>query len=405
MAARVLLAKYELDHYAEQLGKARGDYAGIVGAMHPDALRQIMAKVSDAVDDRLGQVAYDNLFWHRLVKDVAQTTIQSVGWNVGTVRVLFGGLKDVQRVFKPESLVGPLDRAGNVSQAEFRRVTGRLSYVIALATFVAAAGALTTYLMTGTRPRDMKDYFFPRTGRKNPDGSEERVSYPSYMKDAYAFVSHPIQTVSHKMHPTIGIIHELLANEDYYGRQIYNPDDPWWQAGEQIGKYMAKAFLPYAVGNQQRVKESGGGLGAQAAPFFGVTPAPAAIDWTPLEHFLHDHARLKSGTLTPEQGDLVDRKRAARAAIRRGEAVDPESLSGDQLREIRKQLRVDPQVQQFKSLAFAEKLRAYELASPEERERYRMRQQIMKARMLGAMKKLAPPERADAESRLARMFQ
>jgi hypothetical protein len=68
MTARVLLAKFELDRIAEKLGEKKGEYAQIVDAMGEDAMRQIAYKVVQQVDDRLGQVAYDNLFWNRFAK-------------------------------------------------------------------------------------------------------------------------------------------------------------------------------------------------------------------------------------------------------------------------------------------------------------------------------------------------
>ena len=44
-----------------------------------------MAKVVDSVDNRLGLLAYDNLFWQRTLKDLGMLSTRALGWNVGTI--------------------------------------------------------------------------------------------------------------------------------------------------------------------------------------------------------------------------------------------------------------------------------------------------------------------------------
>jgi predicted MPP superfamily phosphohydrolase len=50
------------------------------------------------------------------------------------------------------------------------------------------------------------------------------VQLPTYVKDV-VHSSHAAETIKHKLHPLIGVF-EMLDNEDYYGDQIRNPDDP-----------------------------------------------------------------------------------------------------------------------------------------------------------------------------------
>jgi hypothetical protein len=42
----------------------------------------------------MGQLVYDNLFWNRTVKDLSMASVRSVGWNIGDIRELPGGVKD-----------------------------------------------------------------------------------------------------------------------------------------------------------------------------------------------------------------------------------------------------------------------------------------------------------------------
>jgi hypothetical protein len=71
------LAMYELD----KLGP---------GASRED-VRKALAPAWDHVENILGELTYDNLFWHRVAKDVTMLTTRSVGWNLGTLRGGVGG--------------------------------------------------------------------------------------------------------------------------------------------------------------------------------------------------------------------------------------------------------------------------------------------------------------------------
>lgn len=51
----------------------------------------------DSIDNRFGQVVYDNMFWNKSLKQAAQLLTRSAGWNIGTVRELGGGIADIAR--------------------------------------------------------------------------------------------------------------------------------------------------------------------------------------------------------------------------------------------------------------------------------------------------------------------
>lgn len=373
MTARVLLAKFELDRVAAQLGKEKGDYAAIVKAMGEDAMRQVAYKVVQQVDDRLGQVAYDNLFWNKFAKDVAQASIQSVGWNVGTANVILGGAKDVTRLFKPEQLLGPLDKAGKV-QGQLGRVTGRLSYLISLNLTVGMMGAALNYALTGEEAKDMRDYFFPRTGRKNPDGSDERISMPSYIKDEYALSQHPVTTVQHKLHPFFSMVAELLKNEDFYGNQIVNPDDPWTKIAKQAMTYLGKSVEPYAVQNLQQNRSKGETGPMSAAPFIGITPAPSSVSRTPFEAYITErYAQSYHQSLTPESAEKAQARREAISAMKAGKQPDLTQFTPQERMSIFTAARTPIQQQRFNRLSLQEKISAWERATPEERAKFNLK--------------------------------
>ena len=401
MVARMESMKYELDRVAKQLGKEKGDYDAIVKAMNPDALRQIAHNVVQRIDDRLGQLAYDNLFWHRTVKDIAQASIQSVGWQLGTYNVILGGLKDARRVFNPEKLLAPLDREGKITNAQMSRVTGRLSYLIALNLGIGTLGAVTQYMLTGKGPEELRDYFFPKTGATNPDGTDARISFPSYVKDQFAFAKHPILTAEHKLHPVFSMVSELLNDKDFYGNRIYNKDDPWTKVAEQVGSYILSSSKPYAVQNQQQIAKQGGSVAARIAPFFGITPAPGDIVKSPFQTYVSDSyfESHPSASRTPEEAAARQKLKDASAAIQRGEKPD---LSGFTMKERASIQRMskskDYVALDFGKLSLQQQLAAYEKATEEERTKYKLRQKILS----GSAKALQKESDADLRETLRR---
>lgn len=261
-----------------------------MGKLDPDASvweqNAVLARAWDSVDNRLGQVVYDNLHWNRTLKDLLMASVRSLGWNLGTFREFGGAVIDLSKGVK-RAVTGE----GNVRDI----LTPRLAYAIALPIVIGIEGSILHYAMTGQSPEELKDYFFPKTGRSNTDGTAERLALPSYLKDIYNYTSGfdrgPTAgakqfgtELSHKIHPMVGSIAEMLENKDFYGTEIRNPDDPAVKQLRDIGEYVVEQFKPFSVRNAQRRLESidkGGSVaGPVASSFFGFTPASRSVDRT-----------------------------------------------------------------------------------------------------------------------------
>lgn len=240
-----------------------------------------LGKLWDSVDNRMGQLVYDNLFWNRTLKDALMVSVRSVGWNLGTFRELGGGAADLA---KNGLLSGGL--------------SPRSAYAIALPFQAAVYGSLLYYAYNGKAPETFKDMIFPRTGRLRPDGTEDRVALPTYMKDVYAYgedVSNfaqyggdPTQTIKNKMNPMVATVSEMFNNEDYFGGAIRNPADPGVQQVAQEAAFLVDQLQPFSLRNYQQQAQAKGEepsfLGYLTSPsMVGVTPAPGYIVKTPEE--------------------------------------------------------------------------------------------------------------------------
>lgn len=237
--------------------------------------REVFGKLWDSVDNRMGELVYDNVFWNRALKDALMATTRSVGWNLGTYRELGGGIMDAKSLFVGKNL------------------SPRTAYVLALPFTTAMVGAAIQYLYTGQGPDELKDCFFPKDGGVELDGqTPTRKSLPSYVKDVGEYYhdiegfvkygNNPFNTLKNKMSPTIATIGQMLTNRDYYDNAIRSPGDPAVLQMEKVGTYLLKQILPFSIRNYQKQPEggaAGGGIPGYvtSASFYGLAPAPSYI--------------------------------------------------------------------------------------------------------------------------------
>lgn len=273
-------------------------------------------RVWDSVENRLGQVTYDNKFWNKTFKDLLMVSCRSVGWNVGTWGEIGGGVKDVGKAYS------------DVKRGE--GISHRLAYVAALPLVVGAYGALYGYL-AGKPPEEVKDYFFPRTGRVRPDGSEDRIALPSYMRDIASLINRgdegPMrlgqnvkEMAYHKLNPGLAVLGQMFGNEDFYGTAIRNPSDPMVEQSIDTAYHLLKAMKPMGASAIQKIGEGGGSPMQQAGGFFGLTPAGSNITHSWQEQREAEAARTHVAT-------PLEKKRQADVS-----GMSPEKQAGEKIR-------------------------------------------------------------------------
>lgn len=399
MIARIGLLKFELDRVAGELGQKRGDYAGITAAAHPDFLAEIAKRVDDEVSNRLGQHTYDNYFWNRTARDILHASVTSVGWNKGWVNYLVGGALDTRRLAVPERLAIPLDKTGTKS-ATMARVTTRLAYLVTMTAvhFAIAAGIM--WGLSGQRPETFKDLYYPRTGRKNRDGTDERLALPDFVKEEYALTHHPIETALHKLQPTWAMGNELLQNKDFYGTQIVDPDAGYPEQVADVLKYLAKGFEPYSVQGAVKARDAGASVGEEALSFVGAQPASGEISKTAFQSFVDEKYfdTLPRGARRQEDAEASKKLADARAAIQRGEEPDTSELTAKQRANLARYGAEPPWKYRLSKLGAVDLVRAFEKASPEEREEYHIADVAEEA--IDKSDTLTPDKREELRARL-----
>jgi hypothetical protein len=237
-------------------------------ARNPNATESERVRIAqgvwDNVENRLGQLTYDNLFWNPVLKDTLMLAIRAVGWKAGTWRELGGAVQDTL------SLPGRVKSRGRWKGS----VSQKQGYALGLFSAVALMGAIITKILTGENPHGA-DFVAPRTGQKERDGTDVRVQLPTYMKDLLSAWEGPTKYIQSSLHPLLTEVIEQWNNEDWKDDPVRLSDDLFWK---QVGQSIAHAvdqYVPYTVGNisRQDVPKS-----LKVSAFVGVTKAPRYIE-------------------------------------------------------------------------------------------------------------------------------
>ena len=220
----------------------------------PEKAQKAAAKeIWDSIDNRFGELVQDNLFWNKTGKQVAQVLTLSPTWNIGTIREIGGGVKDI---------------------ATGKGLTERGRYVVALPIVTGLTGSIAQYLKTRQAPDDKTLLGLYKTGGQNYDGSEERAMVPGYMKDVLGYAHDPLGEVQNKANPALSMGADLLRNKDYRDLPIANPTQNS-TLGERMmerGQFIGEQVAPISIESMLHRKE-GTGI-SWPEQMLGVRPAP-----------------------------------------------------------------------------------------------------------------------------------
>lgn len=333
--------------------------------------RAAMAKAWDSVENRMGQMTYDNLFWNRTAKDLAMLAVRSVGWNLGTIREVGGGIVDLVRI--------PLQIAGGKPPAELN--LKRITYLMGLLTYSAIVGAIYQYLRTGKGPEEPKDYFFPKTGQLDEAGRPQRASLPTYVKDIYHYFTEPGKTLANKVAPIWSVFGEMVRNEDFYGTEIRGADDPLVDQMKELAEYGLHAIEPFGVRNYERDVQMRNPTFDKMQRFVGVVPAPAAIEKSKAERLASELAQehIPAGSRTHGEAQRRDAEQTIARLAKAGkdyadqarDYVQSGILTAKDAHAAALRSQVAPLLRTARSLPLDDLLRVWKVATPEERDELR----------------------------------
>jgi sulfur relay (sulfurtransferase) DsrC/TusE family protein len=334
--------------------------------MTPEELRGRLQKAWASVDNRMGQLVYDNLFWNHVTKDIAMASVRSVGWNLGTFREVGGAPKEALDIFT------------SGVKGQTAEQTHKLAYMISLVTTTMLSSAIFQYLRTGKGPDEPRDYFFPKDGGTDKNGDATRVSMPTYVKDLYHyssdFPSGAMNTLKNKLSPVNGIVAQMMTNKDYYGTKVYDEDDTAVEKTKEVFNYLGEQLIPFGIRNVK--KSTSDRLADKILPFIGIVPAPFDLNMSDAEKKMSEIMRekLPIGGRTKEQADKSQIKSDIRNQfIKSGseavldEAVKANKITDTEADKIWEDAQLTPIERSAKRLNPTELFGVYKIATPEEK--------------------------------------
>lgn len=275
--------------------QVRSEYEG----QSEDIISGELQKAWDSIDNRFGEVVYDNLFMNRVFKDAIAIGFRSPAWNIGTVRELGGGILDAGRSIKDAT-----------TRRERIKITNRTAYTMALVGMTAYVNALYQHLHPHAPPPQGIDYFYPQDGTKNSNGEPNRVYPKLYTYDAINWYKHPALTTLHKASPLVSGLLELYNNADYFGREIVDPNDPFPTRMAAIANYAFKQYEPFSFSNwrERQLRSSNQTTGSLVESTMGILPAPKWVGQSSAEQTAYGYL-IAHQSQGPEDPADFERKR------------------------------------------------------------------------------------------------
>lgn len=263
------------------------------------------------VEDRMGELNYENLFWNNSFKGAVQVTMRAPGWFKGTMGTFGGGAKENLQ------FLGDLTKYFTM-HGDKPQFTQRGQYLWSMIFATMAIGGLYQYLHGQGWPTSIEDYFMPKNGTQDANGNDIRIVLPTYFKDAISMMTNPLRYVENKTAPELNLMWEALQNQDFFGNEVRNPTDPLSTQIEQtVGFLLENGLSPFSY--QQSAEQPT--LQAKLESLSGIMKAPSQYiesDEQKAAQAAYDNQMGPEGPQTPEQEATDQLKAQARNQIQQG---------------------------------------------------------------------------------------
>jgi hypothetical protein len=322
---------------------------------------ELARRIVDSVENRFGEMNFDNLFWNRTFKSSLQLFIRSVTWKVGAIKnvtaAIPGQIKEIMSAIK----------GGRKPILE-----SNFAYLLGIATLVTAFSMVIQKLYVNEWPKDFKDLMAPRYDK---DGN--RIMLNTHLKDWIHIAHSPINFLSTSSAGYIGRVIQLWQNKDFYGTEIVHEDDPpakkaWAVAKQMIGQ-------PFVISSTIRAEELKSPTPLTVATMAGITqPAPKYIGQSKAEALAIDIQRsnMPQGSRTQVSADRSQLKANLRKEYAKNKSSVPLSqavVSGKITQKEKDRLLKDSKLNTLERtiktgrFTIQQVAKVYKVATPEER--------------------------------------
>lgn len=337
-----------LREYSFELGRRTDDLAS--GKL---TRAELARKTWSFIEDRFGEQNYDNLYWNRTFKSALQLAFRSVTWKLGNANAwgkAFYGMateaaaaakKPAGKAISNLAAKKIFDKKRNDALAELGkrwfeegrnpRLTLPMAWLIGISVITAFQATIITKGATGKWPWELADdeeelarnLVFPRI---DPVDKSQRVSIPTYWRDAVHAVHSIPDYIKSSLTGEWGRLADVWENRDFYGTEVYHEDDPLLK--RTYDKFTHLVPLPFGLSSYVAAHRTGATGPRAAAGFMGFTKAPYYISYTPAEKEAYKLIRDQQpvGGRTEQEFERGVNERIAVDAIKRKEMTLSEAI-------------------------------------------------------------------------------
>ena len=329
-------------------------------------------QVWQRVENRLGEMNFDNLFWDRTFKSAMQVMFRSVTWKAGSIAAYTDAFKSQAKEFTDAAKGIPVGGGPATGKPRAPRLMPGMGWLFGLSLLTAALGGVMQQLLTGRSPKNLTDLAFPQIDEKDPT---IRVGIPTYIKDAVHLRHSPTGYVTSSLSSVLGRTAELWNNKDFYGVQIHNPDDSLITQAADIGKHMGSSLLPFSLKGYQRLSDQQVSPIRRMLSLIGFNPAPKYISQSDAEQKAHDILLNNIGdkVKTKEQFQASQARAKLKEQIKHGnfsgisEALRSGLVTAAQVREMQREAHMNPLEASMHRFSLAQVEQVNRVASPAEK--------------------------------------
>ena len=263
---------------------------------------ELSRKTIDGIDNRLGEMNFDNLYWNKTFKTSMQFMLRSVTWKLGNIRQMGGAA--------PEQAI---EFVNAIKENRRPNLSPKMAWLfgLSLTQVVLASVIQHMSLDDDDKDKEIKDFKDIVAPRINSADNKERVVIPTYYKDLLHFWHAPTEYVSSGVSGPFGKMNDLWNNEDFYKYNIYDETDPIYKQLIDAGKYAAPK--PFSITSAQKMKEKGEPVSKQALSFMGFNKAPGYLEHSDLESEILDLYSIRNTSVKPlKMKEANDKKKEIR---------------------------------------------------------------------------------------------
>lgn len=326
---------------------------------------QLARKTVDFIDDRIGEMNFDNLFWNRTFKTAMQFMLRSVTWKLGNARAMGGVL--------PEQAMEFYNAAREKRQP---LLMPKAAWLFGLTATTVAISSAVQQIFTGKPVTSIKDAVAPQI---NPHDDTERVVVPTYYKDLLHLWHSPGQYLTSSASGPISKMTDIWNNKDFYNYQIHSEHDSFWQKRKDDMAYFIPK--PFAFTSAAQMAKKGESATKVGLSFFGFNKAPGYLTNPEIENKIFDSYNVYNLKVKPkEQKTADDIKKQIGQLLKQGDDKGAEELANKaitsglltqgQVKYLHRDKKTSASQYMYNMLPKDEKEHLYEEMTPEERKKY-----------------------------------